>query len=206
MGALSVDDHLMSIKPLTVASDLDTSELDTLNWYGTVMIDIKPDIMTIINDHHHPIFRYKWNAENWIEQMKNAQERNQTSGNYDLIRHLLRVTVMLNTIGTLRKKKYLVDDEEVTLKLERMRTVGYDHRSKISSGKKLSGTEFKTPYPKTTVEVINEDCLVLYEQLVTKGHRPLLLNMANASIPGGGYRKGDGGTRRKSFSSIGLLS
>jgi uncharacterized protein (TIGR02452 family) len=194
MGALSVDGHTMSIKPQVVAS-----ELDAINWYETAMLDMKPDIMTIINDHHHPIFRYKWNAENWIEQMKNAQERNQTSGNYDLIRHLLRVTVMLNTIATLRTKKYLVDDEEVILNLEQMRTIGYDHRSKVSCGKKLSETEFKTPYPSTTVEVINEDCLVLYEQLVAKNHRPLLLNMANPINPGGGYRKGDGAQEENIF-------
>jgi uncharacterized protein (TIGR02452 family) len=132
--------------------------------------------------------------------MKNAEAINQTSGNYDLIRHLLRVTVMLNTIATLRKKKYLIDDdEEVILKLEQMRTIGYDHKSKISSGKKLSQTELKTLYPSTTVKVINEDCLVLYEQLVSKGHRPLLLNMANATNPGGGYRKGDGAQEENIF-------
>lgn len=199
IGALRVDDHTMNIQPQTVVNNPDTSELDAVNWYETAMLDMKPDITTIINDHHHPIFHYKWNAQNWIERMRDAVVANQTSRNYDLIRHLLRVTVMLNTIGVLRKKKYLVDDEEVMLKLERMRTIGYNHDSKLSKGKKIFESEFKTPYPSTTVKVVNEDCLIHYEQLVAKGHRPLLLNMANAIIAGGGYRKGDGAQEENVF-------
>ena len=196
---LGVNNNPMTIKPHTVCNDPDNSELDAINWYETAMLDIEPDIATIINNHQHPIFRYKWNAKNWNQQMKKAREMDRHSTKYDLNRHLLRVTVMLNTIAVLRKKKYVIDGEEVTLNLERMRTIGYDHQAKLLDRKIIHQTELKTPYPSTTVKVVNEDCLVLYEKLVSKGYQPLLLNMANARIPGGNYRKGDGGQEENLF-------
>jgi uncharacterized protein (TIGR02452 family) len=37
---------------------------------------------------------------------------------------------------------------------------------------------------------MNADCLHVYEELAAQGYQPLLLNMANAHTPGGGYRRG----------------
>ena len=199
LGVLRVDGYTMNISPLTVDCGLNANELDANNWYETIMLDMKPDIMTVINDDNHPIFHYKWNAQNWLEQMEKAIAANQVSKNYDLIRHLLRVTVMLNTIAVLKKNKYEVDGKEVTLKLERMKTIGYNHNSKLIKGINISESEFQTRFPSTTVKVFNEDCLVLYEQLISKGHRPLLLNMANGTNPGGGYRIGDGAQEENIF-------
>ncbi|CAF3705527.1 unnamed protein product [Rotaria sp. Silwood1] len=124
--------------------------------------------------------------------MKKLDMTDRCSRKYDLNRHLLRVTVMLNTISVLRKKKYNVDREEVKLKLQQLQTISYDHISKLFHGKTISETEFKTAYSLTSVIVSNEDCLVRYEKLVSEGYRPLLLNMANVTSPGGGYSKGDG--------------
>ena len=199
IGGFGIDDHAMVVKPHTVFSDPDSCELDALAWYETAMYDIKPDIITIINDHQHPIFRYKWNAESFAQQMINAETTGKVVKGYDLTRHLLRVTVMLNTIGILRKKKYVVGDTGIKLKLEQMRTIGYNSQSKLFTKKKVLESDLKTPYPSTTVKVINQDCLVLYEQLVNEGRRPLLLNMANATSPGGGYRKGDGAQEENIF-------
>ncbi|CAF4190414.1 unnamed protein product, partial [Rotaria sordida] len=200
IGALRIGKVAMNITPYSIANDPDASEIDADNWYETKMHEIKPDIVTIMSDHQHPIFRYKWNAENWLEQMKKLDMTDQRLGKYDLDRHLLRVTVMLNTIGVLRKKKYIVDDEEVTLKLQRLQTICYDHRSKLFHGKTISETELKkTLYSSTSVIVSNEDCLVVYEKLVSEGYRPLLLNMASATRPGGGYRKGDGAQEENLF-------
>ena len=199
LGAFRIDTITMNINPHNSVSDPDNSELDATNWYETAMLEIKPDITTIMSNHQHPIFRYKWNADNWIQQMKNAKKTNQRSNKYNLDLHLLRVTVMLNTIAILRKNKYAVDNDEVTLKLQRLQTIGYDHRAKLFPGKTIFQGDLKTPYKSTTVKVINEDCLVLYEKLVAEGHRPLLLNMANATSPGGGYRKGDGAQEENIF-------
>ncbi|CAF0757815.1 unnamed protein product [Adineta steineri] len=199
IGGLGIDGKALIIKPHTVVSDPDSCELDALNWYETAMLDIKPDITTIITDHQHPIFRFKWNAANFVEQMKKAETSAIFVKGYDLTRHLLRVTVMLNTIGALRKMKYIVDDKEIKLKFERTKTIGYNHQSKLFMGKKVSESDLKTPYLSTTVKVINQDCLVLCEQLVAEGRRPLVLNMANAASPGGGYRKGDGAQEENIF-------
>ncbi|CAF4233041.1 unnamed protein product, partial [Rotaria magnacalcarata] len=62
----------------------------------------------------------------------------------------------------------------------------------LSPGVKTSASNLKIPYASTSVKVVNEDCLIIYQKLVSEGRRPLLLNMANQTNPGGGYRKGDG--------------
>lgn len=175
-------------------SNPEKCELNALNWYETEMLRIEGDILTIINNHQHPIFRYQWNAQNWIEQMKKSKRKDQ-----DRIRHLLRVTVMLNTIAILRKKKYWIDGERILLQLTKIQTIIYNHNSKLFQGKILLQSEYQTPYPSTTVRVINEDCLVLYQYLVGTGSRPLLLNMVNPINPGGGYRKGDWGQEADIF-------
>ena len=201
IGALRIGDDTMNIKPHSaIGGDLDNIDLDAANWYETTMLDIKPDITTIMDNQKHPIFRYKWNADNWVNQMEKAKggER-QANNKYDHKRHLLRVTVMLNTIGVLRKGKYFVDDQEVKLNVQKLHTVGYDHKSKLSFGRKIHESELKTPFESTKVKVENADCLVLYEKLVNEGYKPLLLNMANATSPGGGYRKGDGAQEENIF-------
>ena len=131
--------------------------------------------------------------------MKKLDAARRPSSKCDLDRHLLRVTVMLNTIGVLRKKKYAVDDKEVTLKLQKLKTILFDHWSKLFCERIISETELKTPFLLTSVTVCNEGCLVLYEKLVGEGRRPILLNMANAASPGGGYRKGDGAQEENIF-------
>jgi uncharacterized protein (TIGR02452 family) len=47
--------------------------------------------------------------------------------------------------------------------------------------------------------VINDDCAIVYKNLVSKVYRPVILNMVNANNPGGGYRRGDGAQEETLF-------
>jgi uncharacterized protein (TIGR02452 family) len=199
VGMVRIDSIIMEIKPHTIVFDPETMDIHADNWYDTAMLEIKPDIMTLLHNPNHPIFHYQWNAQNWIEQFQKLKLAEQRSKGYDLHQHLLRVTVMLNTIGVLRKQKYIVNNEEVILKPETMQTIVYDHKSKLSNGTKTPISNIKPPYASTSVKVVNEDCLIIYQKLVSEGRRPLLLNMANQTSPGGGYRKGDGAQEENIF-------
>ncbi|CAF3925214.1 unnamed protein product [Adineta steineri] len=198
-GHVGIGAIVMEIKPYSIVIDPETMDIRAENWYETDMLKIEPDIMTLFHNYQHPIFHYQWNAQNWIEQFQKLDLTEQRSKGYDLHRHLLRVTVMLNTIGTLRKQRYMVNHEEVILKPDLLHSIVYDHKSKLSYGTKTSVSNIKTPYASTSVKVVNEDCLTLYQKLVSEGRRPLLLNMANQANPGGGYRKGDGAQEENLF-------
>ncbi|CAF1067567.1 unnamed protein product [Didymodactylos carnosus] len=80
-----------------------------------------------------------------------------------------------------------------------MQTFVYDRNSKLSHGTKISVNNMKTPYASTSVKVVNEDCLIIYQKLVSEGRRLLLLNMTNQASPGGGYRKGGGAQEENVF-------
>ncbi|CAF1682880.1 unnamed protein product, partial [Adineta ricciae] len=198
-GFLRLNDIMLEIKPYAVVIDAETMDINAENWYETAMLKMEPNILTLIHNSQHPIFHYQWDAQNWIEQFRKLESTEQRSKNDDLRRALLRVTVMWNTIGVLRKQRYTVNDEEIILKPKTMKTIVYDHKSKLSNGLKISSTNIKIPYASTSVKIVNEDCLIVYQRLVSEGRRPLLLNMANQVSPGGGYRQGDEGQGENLF-------
>ncbi|CAF4809981.1 unnamed protein product [Rotaria socialis] len=169
----------MTIDPFTVIlNDPKNIEIDADNWYEMEKLDIKrPDIKQFVVTPEHPIFKYKWNAQNWLEQFERVKGvRDQQS---DRKRHLLRITTMLNTIGVIHNKSYTVETggnkKEIKFKFEQLKTIAYNHRSKLP-----------------LMEVGINDRLLVYEKLAADKSRPVLLNMANATTSGGGYRQGAG--------------
>ncbi|CAF3066365.1 unnamed protein product [Rotaria sp. Silwood2] len=208
VGAFEVinnsDRLMLRILPFTILDDPDNSEINIENWYGTRMQNHKPDITQF--DSRHPIFRYKWNSKLWLDQfMQNKKELEQRIDKderrqNDFIRRMLRVTVMLNTMAVMRMRKYILEDSatktEVSIEPPSpLVTILYNKKSKLAR----VGQTFTPPFNSTTVDVLNEDCLVSYHTLSTSYMKPLLLNMANSTTPGGGYRKGDGAQEENLF-------
>ncbi|CAF3730202.1 unnamed protein product, partial [Rotaria sp. Silwood1] len=186
------------------------TDIDGHTWYDKDMLQCESNIMPFITQPDHKIFRLKWDAQIWLEQFKRIDtlERQGSRTDHDEekpvhtwaneMRHRLRVTVMLNTFAAIRNRSYTIDDNEIQLNLNgKQKTVVYNHKSKLKLGGPMPIK--RALYEKTEVKVLNEDCLVVYENLISQGRKPLLLNMGNATSPGGGYRKGDGAQEENLF-------
>ncbi|CAF0743165.1 unnamed protein product [Adineta steineri] len=192
--SLSIDNqHIIHIEEYNVLNNIEQNEIDATSWYETEMLQYKPDIMQFLKEPRHVILSYKWNAQIWLEQLKRS-----ISMNSNKTIHLLRMTVMLNTIGILCKKSYIVDNREVKLNVNsKLRTIIYNHRSKLKRSDKMSLTT--VPYPKTNVYVVRDDYFIVYEQLIQKGKRPVLVNIANTTNYNDGYKKGEEGQEEDLF-------
>lgn len=199
------DDMILHIVPYTPVKIPDNSDINVANWYGAQMQKFKPDITQFAVNH--PIFRYKWNTKVWLEQFQRANQESERLTNLDdrrqndFIRRMLRVTTMLNTIGTFRQLKYTYENSSTKTEIliepkASLITILYNCKSKLFQ---RSQTVLPSPFDSTHVRVINEDCLIAYSALVSSGRKPVLLNMANATTPGGGYRKGDGAQEENLF-------
>ena len=79
------------------------------------------------------------------------------------------MTVMLNTIGIIKRGSYRINEKEIKLNPSRLKTILYDHKSTLQRGRTTSlsdATQF--PYESTSVKVVDEDCLIVYKDLVKK--------------------------------------
>src|SRR6266542_1606447 len=61
----------------------------------------------------------------------------------------------------------------------------------------------KQPHP--TIQVVNDDCLNHALKLKNEGYNPIVLNMANAEVPGGGYLYGAGAQEENLFRRTNLF-
>ncbi|CAF3923209.1 unnamed protein product [Rotaria sp. Silwood1] len=206
---LRIGDHIIDVETSSSSSQDADNVINASNWYETEMMAGKSNIMQFISDPEHRIFQLKWNSQAFLEQFRRWSskdhshlgiERDHRGTTRDQQRHLLRMTVMLNTIGIVKRGQYSINGKEIQLKSNSLNTIVYNHRSTLQHGMTIPSSQgIDYPYKSTFVRVINEDCLVVYEQMVSQGYRPLLLNMANATSSGGGYRRGDGAQEENIF-------
>ncbi|CAF1579213.1 unnamed protein product [Rotaria magnacalcarata] len=166
------------------------NEITARNSYNTDGMRERPDIEPFLGHPSHPIFSSReWNAHVWLREFRNAR------GNEVRCRWL-RVLAQLNTIGVVRNKNYVTDTgNHVLLKHTCPKTVLYGLHTIL----RVNSTSIYPVYPQTAVRVVSGDCLHVYEDLAAQGYHPLLLNMANAYMPGGGYRRGAGAQEENIF-------
>ncbi|CAF0771126.1 unnamed protein product [Didymodactylos carnosus] len=179
IGAMSIENK----KPLfidlyTTRNNPPMSDIDNDTWYENEMIHYKADIMQFVVKPDHQIFRFKWNSDIWLQQFHRTILPNTTANNIgnlqdhqgisaDQMRQLLRMTVMLNTIGAIQNKSCIVDNQQVQLNLDpNLRTILYKHESKLKYGGPIPLTTI--PYEQTDAQVLNEDCAQVYKNSTQK--------------------------------------
>ncbi|CAF4209320.1 unnamed protein product, partial [Adineta steineri] len=116
-GILKVNGDIFHIKTSSESTNSEDNEINAATWYKAEMVQYKPDIMQFVVTPEHIIFHYRWNARVWLDEFERSptHPRDSKATKTDNIRHLLRMTVMLNTIAAIRKKSYILDGQEVKL-------------------------------------------------------------------------------------------
>jgi uncharacterized protein (TIGR02452 family) len=146
------------------------------------MMQLQPDLTHFRNARPFILYN-QWSAKICRDQFRTLKS-DHPSG--EKRRRLLNVAVMATTDRAIVKGRYTVDRQTIQLKFpSRMEIILYRHRLKSSQD-----SDIRALFESTTVNVVNDDCLVVCEKLMSKGYDPLLLNMANPSMPGGGFCTG----------------
>jgi len=141
-----------------------------------------------------PIFLRSWVANLWSSYFGKARMIGDSYQRKNAWLHSLRTLVMLATLGTCRRSHYKLENgEEIKIDHSLLKNTCY------SDSEVIPPLSLFTPYKETIVEVVNEDCCEVARACIREGLHPVMLNMANASRPGGGYKKGDGAQEENIF-------
>ncbi|RUP51236.1 hypothetical protein BC936DRAFT_149280 [Jimgerdemannia flammicorona] len=148
-----------------------------------------------------PVFLRNWEPEIWKQwKSKYASDLAKAKDDRAISRvnqqiHGIRVTVMLATLSAIRNGYYYASEpnpaERITIHPPRQSSESFTFAALPPASNNI--------YNHTSVSVIKEDCLLAALSMKKKGLRPVVLNMASATSPGGGYRKGDGAQEENIF-------
>ena len=144
-----------------------------------------------------------WNSEkDFLEKyrplMKRVKEGDANS--YSEVRKL-RFVEYFNTIDLVNNKFYYTETgEKVTL----------NNDDKMINGTRFYSREFRVDDIKgfgerTTIEVVNADCLEIGTKLLDLGYNPAILNMASRQNPGGAVLRGAGAQEETIFRRTNLF-
>ena len=147
------------------------------------------DFVNVIQKTHDDSDIAFWTAESRVRFMERYASlmKKVRSGDEDSYYEIkkMRADIFHNTVAMVNQGFYITEND---------RTIVFD------TDRMLSGTQFysqkfhvydiPTIQGRTTVEVVDADCLQEGIRLLNEGYRPAVLNMANRQRPGGGVRTG----------------
>lgn len=124
-----------------------------------------------------------WDAQDWTYRFAKAQK----PYSHPVIKQL-RQEVFFHTTQVVAEGSYLLDDgRQVELPLNGQLAEGTCFYSRKLSRQEETGTY------QTSLEVVSRDCLAFARALVSEQHLEVcVLNMASATMPGGGVLNGSG--------------
>lgn len=106
-----------------------------------------------------------------------------------------RIKVFENTVKIAKKGEYIAPNGE---------TVKIEHEDDMLNGTKFYGRKATVDYDsipryETDIKVVNNDCLYEALNLIEKGLKPCVLNMASFITPGGGVTRGSSAQEENIF-------